>query len=362
MPLHVEPEIQKAKTLHTDFYNSPQFFEASKDKIFARSWHFLGDAREQLPLPGSLQPIDLLPKFLDEPLLLSHDKTGQMRLLSNVCTHRGNLLINQPQRNAKHIVCHYHGRRFSLGGECRHMPCFEGVEGFPSQQDNLHNLPLTQLGNLLFGALTPSFDFEEEVLEPIHERVGFLPFENMREDSTLGRDYLVKAHWALYCENYLEGFHIPFVHPDLNAALDFKNYRYELGKYYNLQIGVAKNGEDCFDLPEGHPEYGQNIAAYYYWVFPNLMFNFYPWGLSINLIEPLGLSLTKVKFRGFVHDPSRLGQGAGGDLDKVEREDEEVVERVQRGVRSRFYQHGRFSPEQEQGVHHFQQLIADFMQ
>jgi choline monooxygenase len=92
------------------------------------------------------------------------------------------------------------------------------------------------------------------------------------------------------------------------------------------------------------------------------MFNFYPWGLSINLIEPLGPSLTKVKFRSFVHDPSRLGQGAGGDLDKVEREDEEVVERVQRGVRSRFYQHGRFSPEQEQGVHHFQQLIAAFMQ
>jgi choline monooxygenase len=97
-------------------------------------------------------------------------------------------------------------------------------------------------------------------------------------------------------------------------------------------------------------------------VFPNLMLNFYPWGLSVNLVQPCGPSRTRVLFRSYVMDAAQLGQGAGGDLHRVEMEDEAVVLTVQRGVRSRFYRSGRYSPTREQGVHHFHRLIADFMQ
>lgn len=103
------------------------------------------------------------------------------------------------------------------------------------------------------------------------------------------------------------------------------------------------------------------MAAYYYWVFPNLMFNFYPWGLSINVVKPMGLALAKVSFLSYVWDPSKLGVGAGADTDKVEREDEAIVENVQKGIRSRFYQTGRYAPNREQGTHHFHRLIASFM-
>jgi choline monooxygenase len=96
-------------------------------------------------------------------------------------------------------------------------------------------------------------------------------------------------------------------------------------------------------------------------VFPNLMLNFYPWGLSLNLVQPLGPSRTRVQFRSFVRDASLLGQGAGGALDEVEMEDEAVVQTVQRGLRSRLYSRGRYSPTREQGVHHFHRLIGEFM-
>jgi len=86
----------------------------------------------------------------------------------------------------------------------------------------------------------------------------------------------LEANWALYCDNYLEGFHVAYVHPALNNALDMKNYTYELFPYCNLQLGVASEGEPCFDIPEGAQDYGKNIYAYYWHVFPNLMFNFYP--------------------------------------------------------------------------------------
>jgi choline monooxygenase len=65
-----------------------------------------------------------------------------------------------------------------------------------------------------------------------------------------------------------------------------------------------------------------------------------------------------VVYRTWVLDASRRGTGAGGSLDKVEREDEEIVEQVQRGIRSRLYDRGRYSPAREAGVHHFHRLLA----
>ena len=90
-----------------------------------------------------------------------------------------------------------------------------------------------------------------------------------------------------------------------------------------------------------------------------MMFNFYPWGLSLNIIEPQTESSTKVRFISFVYDASKLEQGAGSGLTSVEAEDEEVVENVQKGIRSRFYKHGRYSVNREQGTHHFHSLLAE---
>ena len=158
----------------------------------------------------------------------------------------------------------------------------------------------------------------------------------------------INCHWALYCDNYLEGFHIPFVHDDLNEALDYGNYKTEIYEYFNLQIGYSDTSEDTFSLPEDHVDYGKNVAAYYYWIFPNMMFNFIPWGLSINIVKPIGIDKTKVSFITYVYDESKLNKGAGALLDKVEKEDEFVVEGVQKGLKSRYYKSGRFSPTREQ--------------
>ena len=92
-----------------------------------------------------------------------------------------------------------------------------------------------------------------------------------------------------------------------------------------------------------------------------MMFNFYPWGLSINIIRPLGIDLTKVSFITYVSDHSRLDKGAGAGLDRVEREDEAIVEMVQRGMQSSFYSRGRYSPKREKGVHHFHRLLTQFL-
>ena len=91
------------------------------------------------------------------------------------------------------------------------------------------------------------------------------------------------------------------------------------------------------------------------------MLNFYPWGISINLVCPKEISTTKILFRSYVFDKSKVKSGASGDLDKVEMEDEEIVQSVQKGINSSFYMTGRFSPTKEKGVHHFHLLVSDFL-
>ena len=360
-PMHffVDPDIAKARTLHSDFYTEARWFEESKEKIFAASWQPVGH-RQELEAAGSCQPVRLMENFLDEPLLLTNDN-GTIHCLSNVCTHRGNILCEDSQQS-RHIRCKYHGRLFGLDGAFRSMPEFEGVCDFPSPADDLTRVPLHQWGPFLFASLqpitgAPAFLQEMQAVSRAYGNSPELPFNDFDYRPELSKEYVVNAHWALYCENYLEGFHIPFVHADLNTVIDYGSYSTELFRYSNRQIAYAKNDEACFENTPG----GKKIAAFYYFVFPNLMFNFYPWGLSVNIVLPQGPELTRVQFLTYMWDESKYSRGAGGDLDKVEKEDEAIVENVQKGIRSRYYAQGRYSVTRETGTHHFHRLVAEFL-
>ena len=187
------------------------------------------------------------------------------------------------------------------------MPEFSLAKNFPTDADHLPQVPFDHLGNFLFASADPAMSFAEAIGE-VKRRLFWMPFDQLHFDASRSRDYMVNAHWALYCENYLELLHIPFVHKALRKVLDFGNYTTELYRYSNLQLALSRPDEESF-----------------------------------------------------VFDESKLGKGAGGELDVVEMEDEAVVESVQKGIRSRFYQHGRYSPSLETGTHHFHQLLCEFL-
>jgi choline monooxygenase len=354
-PFYVDSDVTQAATLPGSFYREARWFEAVRERIFLPAWHFLGNSHA-LPASQHVQPVNLLPGFMDEPLLLTRDAGDQVHCLSNVCTHRANLLVETGQ-HCRELRCRYHGRRFALDGHMKHMPEFKEARHFPAETDHLPSLPLRQLGPLLFAQLQTGQDFGAW-LQPVLERVGFLPMEEFVPAPQHGRTYLVKAHWALYVDNYLEGFHIPFIHPALNEVVSYPDYRYELFEQGNLQVGIAQAGEATFDLPSDHPDRGQAVAAYYFWLFPNLMLNFYPWGLSLNVVEPISPVETRVRFESYVWKPELYDDGNRDLLHHTELEDEAVVEAVQKGVNARLYQRGRFSPKMEPAVHHFHLLLA----
>ena len=287
---NIDPDIRKAETLPAIFYKDNEAFETLKNQVFLKSWQFIGD-ENLVKQPQSVHPFVLLDSFLTEPILLTRDNDNQINCLTNVCTHRGNVVALHNGKSKK-LTCKYHGRRFNLKGKFEYMPEFEDAENFPRPCDDLHRFPIRKWGSLLFAGLNPAFDFQQ-VIDKMKERVGFLPLDEFKLDTSLSKDFLVNAHWALYCDNYLEGFHVPFVHEDLNTVLDYGSYKTEVYEYCNLQIGYTDETTDVFDLPKDHIDYGKNVAAYYYWVFPNMMFNFYPWGLSINVVKP-SLTLTLI--------------------------------------------------------------------
>jgi len=336
-----DPDIRTASTPDGGFYSDKAMFEQLRSRIFTRTWQWIGDLGE-VAEPQSLAPRTLLAGFLDEPLLLARDAAGTLRCLSNVCTHRGNILVHAACR-AKEIRCGYHSRRFDLDGRMTFMPEFKEARDFPSDADNLPRVALGEWAGFGFAALDPHAAFDE-VFRDMRAGTAGMPLANLRADPSRDRDFTVNAHWALYVENYLEGFHIPFVHKALNEVVDYASYETRLHRYSNVQLAQAKSGEP---------------AAQYWWIFPNLMLNFYAWGLSLNVVEPLAVDRTRVLFRAYVRDPSKLDQGAGGALDRVEAEDEAIVEAVQRGVRSRLYTRGRYSPTRERGVHHFHRLLSE---
>jgi choline monooxygenase len=347
--VEIDEDIRKAKTLPAEVYG-PAWFDVLTERVLAPAWHLVGDD-DDVAAPGAVAPVEVLPPPRPEPLLLARDAAGEVRCLSNVCTHRGNLVATE-RGMVSGLRCPYHGRRFALDGRFLSMPRFEGAKDFPTPADDLPRVGLGRLGRLLFASVRPALPFDAWTA-PLRSLLGALDLGAWPRDPATSRDYDVAAHWALYVDNYLEGFHIPFVHPGLAAVIEPSGYETRTLPHGVVQSAAARPGEPALEI--GGKE---RVAALYVWLFPTTMLNVYPWGLSVNVVKPLAPDRTRVSFLSYVRDPTLHGIGAGGDLGRVQAEDEAVVESVQRGVRSRLYDRGRYSPTEEVGVHHFHRLLA----
>ena len=346
----IDSDIRVAKTLPSKYYTDEERFRKLL-KAFKTSWQFVGSSEQ---FDSTISPVAHLGDILNEPMVRVQDGESA-QLLSNVCTHRGMVLCHEHSDN-KTIQCPYHGRTFNRDGTMKHMPGFEDVVDFPSEADHLQSFVLETWNGFEFTSSNPNVSLED-VLRPLQERIGWF-FSDLKYDSSRDRDWDIDANWMLYVDNYLEGFHIPYVHPELNAALDKDGYSTECFEHGVLQIGMAKDGDVCFDIPESSVDAGKKIAAYYWWFFPNLMINVYPWGVSVNVVAPKESGTTTVLFRSYVKHPELVEEGAGAGLDKVELQDQFVVENCMKGLRSKSYKRGRYSAKHEQGVHHFHRMIS----
>ena len=339
----IDKDISIASTLHCDYYLDNQYFRLTLEKIFIHSWQFLIHDSELKKYNN--YPITFLENSINAEMLIV-DKSKDKYLLSNVCTHRGSILCNKKNSNS-FISCPYHGRKFNLNGTVKSAFGFEKNKNFPSKADHLNKYKRLDFKNFIFGAINPKIDIAT-ILEDIENRLDWYPFHKLKHSKKNSHTFILNSHWALYCENYLEGLHVPFVHKGLNKEISLGAYKTELLENGVLQYTKGKNNH-------------KSIYAYYYWIFPNMMFNFYSWGLSINIIEPIEKEKTRIRFLSYVIDGEKQPNNQSASIDTVELEDQKIVKSVQRGMKSYSYNSGRYSTEYEKGVHHFHRLIAKYL-
>jgi choline monooxygenase len=355
--------LSQAATLPSRYYLDLAVLDAEKDRIFARTWQLVA-RYEDLQRIGDFVPVTVL----DEPVVVTHAQDGELHAYYNVCRHRAGQ-VALTRGNRKSLQCRYHGWTYGLDGALRACPEMEETEDFRKEDFGLIPVRVDRWGPFVFvnldAAAPPLFD----VLGAIPEEVANAGYDVDRMRLVERREYLIDCNWKVYVDNYLEGYHLPIAHPGLFKELDYDAYRVEEFRYYSKQhapIRELKPGEELGVDRRYLRQPGAEESALYYWCFPNTMFNIYQDNMSSNVILPLGPDRTLTIFEWFFAEP---GSGEGWESmqqtiafsDEIQQEDIVICEQVQRGLRSRAYDTGRFSAKRENGVYHFQNLVREFL-
>jgi choline monooxygenase len=343
--LRVRP-LARAETIPSAWYTDPEFHALDRDAIFATAWQQVADVH-QLQSSGDHVVTDVA----GEPIIVVRGKDGALRAFYNVCRHRGGPLAMK-DGSADMLICNYHGWTYQLDGMLRGVPHFNRVELFDKRDYGLTPLRVAEWEGLVFVSLAERPQPLETSVRGIRERIAPTRIGQLRFARRIAYD--VQANWKVYVDNYLEGYHVPYVHPELYKLYDYEGYVTEVHDRYSVQVGPLTGGSNVYT--------GGGGEALYYQIFPNLMLNVVPGRLQSNVVIPLAADRCKVIFRYYYDDVASPAarERIEADIafsDKVQQEDAEICERVQKGLGSRAYDRGRFSVRFEEGVYHFQALL-----
>jgi choline monooxygenase len=353
---NVDPDIARAWTLPAQLYTDASVFAAEKEKIFSRTWQVVGHA-SQVQKPGDYFTTDLQ----GEPLVFVRGVDGALRGFYNVCRHRA----GPPAEGCgsrKLFRCGYHGWTYGLDGALLSATEVEGLENFRAEDFALIPVRTEEWFNLVFVNL-------DSEARPLRESLGDLP-RQAEKFSFAGmklferRTYDMKCNWKTYVDNYLEGYHLPSVHPGLNRELDFNAYTVEPYARHVRQFSPIRGAQPGDTSPRRYQEAREDLTTDYFWIFPNWMLNCYPDNVSLNIVLPVEPERSLAIFEWYLPDKDHSTPAAKASVefsDQIQIEDVGICETVQKNLRSRSYTRGRFSVKQEKGVHAFHRMYADAM-
>lgn len=352
----IEPEIARAWTLPARLYTDQAVFADEKEKIFSRTWQVVGHA-SQVANAGDYFTAELV----GEPLVFVRGPDGRLRGFYNVCRHRA----GPPAEGCgsrKLLRCGYHGWTYGLDGALISATEIEGVEGFCPEDFALVPVRTEEWFNLIFANL-------DTEARPLHESLGELaqqaekfPFREMKLFER--RTYDMKCNWKTYVDNYLEGYHLPSVHPGLNRELDYNAYVVESYARHVKQFSPIRGAQPGDTTPRRYQEAREDLTTDYFWIFPNWMLNCYPDNVSVNIVVPVEPERSLAIFEWYLPEKDHAGLAAKASVefsDQIQIEDVAICETVQKNLRSRSYSRGRYSVKQEKGVHAFHRMYAEWM-
>ena len=374
--------VDFASTLIPDAYVSPEFYALEQERVFAKSWVPVC-VPDEVREPGQF----LVVKVAGRSIIVTRNKAGELRAHHNVCRHRGARLCEGSGKVERFFSCPYHAWAYDLDGTCLGTPLFTpesevpvdqrsafdmaDIKAFDIGEMGLHPVRVAEWGCLVFVCLDPDAPSIEHELGNLVERLSGYRLDEYRLARRV--DYDINADWKLIGENFMEYYHLPWVHPGLVKVSPMdSHYRWQGdGMYVGFCTWpIAANTEDggWKGLPPVTFVEGQDAeAARFVWLFPNVAINVMANHVVVLLAVPDGPGRTAEVVYLLTH-PESIAQSTDPEAeidalmefwDEVNKEDIGIVERVQDGLRNPAYEGGRMCYRFEESCHRFQNMLID---
>lgn len=353
----VDRPLVEATGLGNDAYTSDAFLELERAHLFSKTWTCIGFGSD-VPNPGDSRPVELL----GQPLFMLRDKSGEIRVFHNVCSHRGSKLFTAPCKVKKKIVCPYHAWAYDHDGSLFATPHIGGhgvheCDGFDKTKHSLKPVRAATWLDFVFVNLSGDAQPFEQHIEPVAKRFEGLDFGELRfggADSTWQIE--LQGNWKLAVENHNDAYHLPTVHPGLNSYSRFQDH-------FEIMSADFYAGQGSYEYHQRRPEGAPSLPAFsdlpehwrhraeYIAMFPNAIFGIHADHVWTVVLEPLRYDRTLERMNLYYVGERALGEDydvlRGAVRDewlKIWAEDQDVVERMQQGRASPAFDGGVFSP------------------
>ncbi len=346
-------DLAKAKTAPSSWYTHPEFFSLEQESIFRHHWVYAGYLA-QLKEVGDY----FTGEFLSQPYIVVCNAPGKISAFYNVCRHHA-ACVAKGEGKASRFVCPYHGWSYHLTGELKNAPNCEGLQDFSSTDYGLKPIPIEIWQGLIF--LHFGQPQSSLVKDWVHLQGELERMQTSQLQFVARRRYQVQCNWKVFVDNYLDGgYHVPLLHRGLSGQLDLATYQNEIFAKYSLQTCRSRENKRS----DWRDDFAERLGseALYAYLYPNLMINRYGPIMDVNWVIPKSVDLTEVVFDYFFLQTT--GEEAQSFIeksliasDRVQQEDIDICESVQKGLVSDAYHQGRYSPKYEEPMHHFHRLL-----
>lgn len=321
-----------------DAYDSEAFWLHEQKNLFGAGWVHVASGFE-LPDPGDVRPI----VAAGQPLILVRQRNGSVSCFHNVCRHRGPRLVREPCKAKAVLTCPYHGWAYGLDGALRTTPYWSGEdgsapEGFDKAAFGLQPVRCETWCDQVFVCLDDDAPSFADHAAPLIKHWSRADLSLLRYGAHA--TYEVPVNWKLVVENYLDTYHLPFLHPELGPVEAARRFNVMddgalIGLDYT-QGAVDKNkgdtGFQTFPGLNGAQRERQDIAL----LFPNTLFEFVPEHVMFFRVEPLGPKRTRETLAFYflgedaTHPDLAAGRQASLDAwDRINRQDFGILDELQ---------------------------------
>ncbi len=333
------------------YFISPEIFAEEQAAIFSAQWVLVGH-QSQVAKPGDY----FVQEVAGESLVVVRDQEGTLRGFYNVCRHRGTRLCEHQSGHSAKIQCPYHAWTYGLDGKLIGAPHMEAVKGFAKADYSLHAVNLAQWEGFIFVNLADNPMPLEELFAPLIGKFSHWNLPRLRSVRRI--EYDVRANWKLIFENYSECYHCPGVHPALQRLTPYDLAENDLregpflGGFMPITKGhsLTMSGNACA-LPVGDMKSEDHARVFYYSIFPNMLLSMHPDYVLVHQVWPQSPERTLILCDWFFHsEAAEASVPVFNPIDAIEfwdmtnKEDWHVCELSQKGIVSRVYRPGPYSP------------------